>query len=110
MSFIDLVDRIAVLGQKLTEVASKETRVRSRYADALLEQPLSAYVREAEAVESRMFTVQQPPPGELPSAAAVELKRQDAVSATPLKKARDAPLALLEPEEYIRSVLRLGEK
>lgn len=108
MSFTNLIDRLAILASAINDAASHASPSESRYVDAILEQPLSAYVREAEVAESRMFTVPQPPPGELPTA--VDLKRKEAVSATPLKKAREAPLALLEPEQYIRSVLRLGEK
>lgn len=108
MSFNHIVDRIAVLSSAIHEKASHSTHAKSRYAGAMLHQPLAAYVREAEVVESRMFVVPQPGPGEIPSA--VDLARKETASATPLKKARDAPLALLEPEEYIRSVLRLGEK
>lgn len=103
-----IVDRIAVLSSAIEERATYSVQPPSNYADCMLSQPLASYVREAEVVESRMFIVSQPPLGEIPTA--VDLKRKEAVSATPLKKAREAPLALLEPEAYIRSVIRLGEK
>lgn len=108
MNFNHIVDRIAVLSTAIHEKASHTTHAKSHYADAMLYKPLAAYVREADVVESRMFVVPQPSPGEIPTA--VDLARKETASATPLKKARDAPLALLEPEEYIRTVLRLGEK
>lgn len=108
MSFNLIVDRIAVLSSTIHEKASQSSQPASNYVDAILSQPLASYVREADIVESRMFVVSQPPPGEISTA--VDLKRKEAVSASPLKKARDAPLALLEPEAYIRSVIRLGEK
>jgi hypothetical protein len=108
MNFSHIVDRIAVLSIAIHEKASQTTHSKSHYADAMLYQPLAAYVREADIVESRMFVVPQPGPCEIPTA--VDLARKETASATPLKKVRDAPLALLEPEEYVRSVLRLGEK
>lgn len=74
----------------------------------MLNAPLASYVREAEVVESRMFIVPQPAPGDVPTS--VDLRPKEAVSSTPLKKTREAPLKILEPEAYIRSVIRLGEK
>ncbi|KAF8320438.1 hypothetical protein DL93DRAFT_2152928 [Clavulina sp. PMI_390] len=102
------VDRIAILSAEIQDRASYSPNARSNYTDSILSKPLAAYVREAESVESRMFKVSRPPPGEV--ATSVDLRKVETVNASPLKKAREAPLAILEPQEYVRSVIRLGEK
>jgi hypothetical protein len=111
-SFMDFADRIgAIAGIVNTKAeASRQLSIpKSHYADSILSKPITDYVRDAEIVESRLFTVSQASlAGEISST--VDLKRREAVSATPLKKVRESPLTVLDPEEYLRSVLRLTEK
>ena len=124
-AFLGLVDRLGALAQSLnvqaassSESSSSALNKKSNYADAILLKPITDYVRDAELVESRLFQVSQDSSsgggmektvtGEQKST--IDLKRKETGSATPLRKAREAPLTLLEPEEYLRSVLRITDK
>lgn len=110
---MDFADRLGALAEHVNaraDTSRENSRLKSHYADAILLKPITDYVRDAELVESRLFTVSQTSSTAGEKQSIIDLKRKETTSATPLKKARDAPLTLLEPEEYLRSVVRLTDK
>jgi hypothetical protein len=109
LGFLDAVDRFSGLAASLKMRASHPSPSKSHYTEVILStEPIVNTVREADPMEAALFTVVPPSHGEGPSI--VDLKRKESASATPLRKAREAPLALLDPDEYLTSALRLGEQ
>ena len=110
LAFFDVVDRFSALSHTLLERASHPTQTRTNYARAVLREPLIKLVRDADDAEAALFIVQTPSVATEPSATAFDLKRRELASATPLRKTREAPLQLLDAQEYLESAVKLGEK
>ncbi|SRR5258708_2869119 len=110
LAFFDVVDRFSALSHTLRERASHPTQTRTNYSRAVLREPLIKSVRDADDIEAALFVVQAPSVVTEPSGTAFDVKRKEPASATPLKKTREAPLQLLDAQEYLESAVRLGEK
>ncbi|KAF8342783.1 uncharacterized protein EI90DRAFT_3149860 [Cantharellus anzutake] len=110
LAFFDIVDRFSALSQTLLSKASHPSQTQTNYTRAVLTDPLIKSVRDVDDIEAALFVVQAPSPGVEPSGPALDLKRRESVNATPLRKAREAPLQLWDAEECLESVLKLGEK
>jgi hypothetical protein len=117
--FLDVVDRFAQTASSLKYQAQHNTTAPGPFTSALLfTNSWSEILREADETERGLFTLgvsdgSSAGFGGASGGGTKEIVRKEVVSATPLRRLRDAPMGIDtvgEPDEYLRAALRLVDE